>query len=248
MLQKKTGFTTMVANAGGPVLSLYLLSAGFRKLGFLGTSAWFFLIVNTSKVPFSVGLGLIDARSLLLGVITLGLLALLVCEAFVLRGFGASAPAGLDYLIVLGAQVREDGPSRVLQYRLDAAADYLRENPSTLCIVTGGRGATEPVSEGEGMRDYLLSQGIAGSRILVEDKALNTVQNINLSKRLMSSPDAPAALVTNNFHVSRALALARKQGLTDVYAIAAPSDPLFLPNNMFREFFGFTKDFLAGNI
>lgn len=60
------GFTTMVANAGGPVMSLYLLSAGFRKLGFLGTSAWFFLIVNTSKVPFSVGLGLIDGRSLLL--------------------------------------------------------------------------------------------------------------------------------------------------------------------------------------
>ncbi|MYQ37394.1 hypothetical protein B046DRAFT_04367 [Streptomyces sp. LamerLS-316] len=60
------GFTTMVANAGGPVMSLYLLSAGFRKLGFLGTSAWFFLIVNTSKVPFSVGLGLIDAQSLML--------------------------------------------------------------------------------------------------------------------------------------------------------------------------------------
>lgn len=60
------GFTTMVANAGGPVMSLYLLSAGFRKLGFLGTSAWFFLIVNTSKLPFSVGLGLVDGHSLLL--------------------------------------------------------------------------------------------------------------------------------------------------------------------------------------
>ncbi|MDX2595465.1 MULTISPECIES: sulfite exporter TauE/SafE family protein [Streptomyces] len=60
------GFTTMVANAGGPVMSLYLLSAGFRKLGFLGTSAFFFLIVNVSKVPFSAGLGLIDGRSLLL--------------------------------------------------------------------------------------------------------------------------------------------------------------------------------------
>ncbi|MET9493706.1 sulfite exporter TauE/SafE family protein [Streptomyces sp. NPDC006552] len=60
------GFTTMVANAGGPVMSLYLLSAGFRKLGFLGTSAWFFLIVNSAKVPFSVGLGLIDGHSLLL--------------------------------------------------------------------------------------------------------------------------------------------------------------------------------------
>jgi len=60
------GFTTMVANAGGPVMSMYLLSAGFRKLGFLGTSAFFFLIVNVTKVPFSAGLGLIDGRSLLL--------------------------------------------------------------------------------------------------------------------------------------------------------------------------------------
>jgi uncharacterized membrane protein YfcA len=60
------GFTTMVANAGGPVMSMYLLSAGFRKLGFLGTSSFFFLIVNVTKVPFSVGLGLIDGHSLLL--------------------------------------------------------------------------------------------------------------------------------------------------------------------------------------
>ncbi|MGW7610835.1 sulfite exporter TauE/SafE family protein [Streptomyces sp. NPDC054766] len=60
------GFTTMVANAGGPVMSMYLLSTGFRKLGFLGTSAFFFLIVNVSKLPFSAGLGLIDGRSLLL--------------------------------------------------------------------------------------------------------------------------------------------------------------------------------------
>jgi uncharacterized membrane protein YfcA len=59
------GFTTMVANAGGPVMSLYLISAGFRKLEFLGTAAWFFLIVNTTKVPFSAGLGLIDGHSLL---------------------------------------------------------------------------------------------------------------------------------------------------------------------------------------
>ncbi|RNG18231.1 sulfite exporter TauE/SafE family protein [Streptomyces botrytidirepellens] len=60
------GFTTMVANAGGPVMSLYLISSGFQKLGFLGTSAWFFFIVNVCKVPFSVNLGLIDGHSLLL--------------------------------------------------------------------------------------------------------------------------------------------------------------------------------------
>jgi uncharacterized membrane protein YfcA len=58
------GFTTMVANAGGPAMSLYLLSMGYDKFGFLGTFAWFFLLVNAFKVPFSVGLGLIDGQAL----------------------------------------------------------------------------------------------------------------------------------------------------------------------------------------
>ena len=60
------GFTTMVANAGGPVMSLYLLSAGLGMLGFLGTTAWFFLTLNLFKVPFSLGLGLISLDSVII--------------------------------------------------------------------------------------------------------------------------------------------------------------------------------------
>jgi uncharacterized membrane protein YfcA len=63
------GFTTMVANAGGPVMSLYLLAARFPMHEFLGTAAWFFLAVNLAKVPFSVGLGLISGPSLLLDLV-----------------------------------------------------------------------------------------------------------------------------------------------------------------------------------
>lgn len=62
------GFTTMVANAGGPVMALYLLASRLDKLSFLGTSAWFFLVVNAVKLPFSLGLGLIDVPGLLLDV------------------------------------------------------------------------------------------------------------------------------------------------------------------------------------
>lgn len=58
------GFTTMVANAAGPVMVLYLLAMRLPKLVFVGTSAWFFLLVNAFKVPFSVGLGLVTPRSL----------------------------------------------------------------------------------------------------------------------------------------------------------------------------------------
>ncbi|WP_405774822.1 sulfite exporter TauE/SafE family protein [Streptomyces sp. NBC_00859] len=96
------GFTTMVANAGGPVMSLYLISAGFRKLGFLGTSAWFFLIVNTAKVPFSVGLGLIDARSLLLDAV---LLVFVVPGALIGRACVHRINQRLFEQLVLGATV-----------------------------------------------------------------------------------------------------------------------------------------------
>jgi uncharacterized protein len=58
------GFTTMVANAGGPVVSMYFLSARFSVTRFLGTAAWFFFAVNVAKTPFSVSLGLIDLASL----------------------------------------------------------------------------------------------------------------------------------------------------------------------------------------
>jgi len=62
------GVTTMMANAAGPVMIIYLLAAGLPKTEFVGTSAWFFFIVNWLKVPFSAKLSLITAESLKLDV------------------------------------------------------------------------------------------------------------------------------------------------------------------------------------
>ena len=59
------GFTTMAANAGGPVMTLYFLAARFDMLSFLGTQAWFFFLVNVAKLPFSLGLGLLSVDMLL---------------------------------------------------------------------------------------------------------------------------------------------------------------------------------------
>jgi len=59
------GFTTMTANAAGPIMILYLLAMGLPKMEFVGTGAWYFLIVNVFKVPFSMGQGLINVHSIL---------------------------------------------------------------------------------------------------------------------------------------------------------------------------------------
>ncbi|WP_420894797.1 TSUP family transporter [Streptomyces noursei] len=104
------GFATMVANAGGPAMSLYLLSSGLGVLGFLGTGAWFFLIVNLVKVPFSVGLGLITADGLALD----GLLALAVVV-------GAGVGRALVHRIDQGAFER-----LVLVFTALASVDLLR--------------------------------------------------------------------------------------------------------------------------
>lgn len=61
-----SGFTTMVANSGGPAMSLYLIAANFPVKAFLGTAAWFFFMVNVAKLPISIGIGLITLPSLLL--------------------------------------------------------------------------------------------------------------------------------------------------------------------------------------
>ena len=58
------GFATMTANAAGAVMTLYLLAMRVEKVRFIGTSAWFFLIVNVSKLPFSASLGLFPAETL----------------------------------------------------------------------------------------------------------------------------------------------------------------------------------------
>jgi uncharacterized membrane protein YfcA len=65
------GLTTMMANAAGPVMIVYLLAMRLPKVEFVGTSAWFFFIVNWLKVPFSMHLGLINVASIKLGFIML---------------------------------------------------------------------------------------------------------------------------------------------------------------------------------
>ncbi len=58
------GVATMLANAAGPIMTIYLLACGLPKLAFVGTAAWFFFFVNVTKVPISAGMGLITADSL----------------------------------------------------------------------------------------------------------------------------------------------------------------------------------------
>lgn len=180
--------------------------------------------------------------------VCLGGILFLVVEGCIVSSFSKKGPSGLDYLVVLGAQMKASGPSRALQYRLDEAASYLAENPDTKVIVSGGQGADEPVSEAQGMHDYLVDKGIAPERILMEDKSKSTYQNLTYSARFLDKERDSVGVVSNNFHVFRAEKIAKKAGYQDVCGIAAKGEPFLQCNNMTREFFGVLKDFLVGNM
>lgn len=173
-------------------------------------------------------------------VVIIGTGCFVVAEGGIISGFYQHGQPDLDYIIVLGAQVHESGPSAVLKFRLDKAVEYLEEYQDTICIVSGGQGYNEPFPEAVGMAEYLKQKGISEQRILVEDQSKTTEENLKNSRKLMDQ-DASLGIVTNNFHVFRAVQTAKKQGIKNVCGIAADSTKLFLPNNMLREFLGEIK-------
>ena len=187
-------------------------------------------------------------RRLFFVVFCLGMIIFLVVEGCILSGFHAKGRPGADYVIVLGAQMKKNGPSRALQYRLDAAIAYTDENPDALIIVSGGQGRDEHISEAQGMYDYLVEKGISPERIIKEDKSENTVQNLLFSAEYLEEDKADVVIVSNNFHVFRAVKIAQKAGYENVSGLAARGEPFLQFNNMMREFFGVMKDFLFGNM
>ncbi|WP_308747707.1 ElyC/SanA/YdcF family protein [uncultured Bifidobacterium sp.] len=177
-------------------------------------------------------------------IVSLVFIALVVfgtVEGCVISRMTEQASTDLDYVVVLGAQVRASGPSKVLRYRLDTAIEYLNENPKTICIVSGGRGVNEPFPEAQGMADYLEEHGIEKDRILKETKSRTTQENISNSSGLITKPNAEVGIITNDFHMFRALQIAHKNGLVEAQGIAAGSPRDMLANNMLREFFAEIK-------
>ncbi len=179
-------------------------------------------------------------KGIFLALLAIGLCFFVAVEAMIVSHLNDRGKDDLDYLIVLGAQVNESGPSPILRFRLDAAVDYLNENPDTICIVSGGQGPNEIAAEAVVMADYLEEQGIDPDRIIEEPESKTTEQNITNSMALMED-GATVGIVTNDFHVYRALQIAKHQGLENPSGIAAYSPASFLPNNLLREFLGEVK-------
>lgn len=142
-------------------------------------------------------------------------------------------------VIVLGCKVNPNGPSLTLLKRLEAAYDYLSANPDVPCILSGGQGSDEHISEAQAMYDWLTERGIDKERLYIEDKSTSTWENISFSQEIIEKEKLPSAvtLITNNFHQYRAQEIAKSYGL-EAYGISGDTPIYLLPTYYVREFGG----------
>ncbi len=146
-----------------------------------------------------------------------------------------------DALIVLGAQVQPSGePSVQLAWRLEAALEVFNQNPVPI-VVSGGQGGNEPRPEGEVMRDWLIEKGVPTDKILVDSVSVNTLQNIRHAVSLLNGLDIQnVRIVTSDYHLPRALAIARDEGLS-VSGTGSPCKKEYWVQNHFREALAWVK-------
>lgn len=174
-----------------------------------------------------------------------GIIIFITMEWLIISKMNSDAKEDVDYVIVLGAQVRGERVTKSLAKRLDAAYDYLIKHDNVKVICTGGQGKGEDISEALAEKRYLMQKGISEDRIIIEDKSTSTYENLVFSKDIIGDNNVKIAIVTNNFHVYRATMLAKHIGFKNVQGIAGASDNRLLLNYMVREGLALFKEILV---
>lgn len=144
------------------------------------------------------------------------ILATITGTLIVNAGFGEAFRSN-DYIVVLGAAVHGTTPSLSLNNRINAAYEYLVAHPDTICVVSGGKGEGEDISEAQCMYNELVSRGISGERIWLEDQATSTQENLknslDLIERRTGQRPGEIGVVTSEYHLYRAGLVAKDEGV-----------------------------------
>ncbi|MBR2893708.1 MAG: YdcF family protein [Clostridia bacterium] len=173
-------------------------------------------------------------------------LAVLIIFGSFLAAYGRNDNA--DYnektVIVLGCGIRGERVSVGLAKRLDKAAEYHKENPKAMIIVSGGQGPQEDISEALAMKRYLVAKGIDEDKIIMEDKSTSTITNFRYSREIMEKEGmslSSVVFVTNGYHVYRAASYAKAEGFLEVSHLGTDIIWYTIPMNYMREMLAVVK-------
>ena len=180
-------------------------------------------------------------QTLLSSILCLGLLIVTVTGILIVDASRGEA-ADCDYVIILGCRVYDDGPSLSLQDRIQSAYDYLTAHPHSIGIVTGGRGADEPMTEAKCLYDHLTAMGIDENRIWLEEEATSTWENLIFSLDLIEQKTGERpekiGLLSSEYHLFRASLFAKECGVTAACIPAKTGKVSLRINNYLREIAG----------
>ena len=189
-------------------------------------------------------------RRVLTVCVILGVTVAAVTGIFIAKASKGTSDGDCDYIIVLGAGVNGTEPSLILTERLQATVNYLTEHEDAICIVSGGQGEGEQITEAACMQAYLVKHGIEDSRIWMEEKATSTWENLSYSMDLIEEktgtrPDR-VGVISNEFHMFRAGLMAKEMDI-EMVGIPAKTSWVSLRINYFvREIVGVWKHFILG--
>lgn len=155
----------------------------------------------------------------------------------------------MDYIIILGCGLREDGtPIPLLQGRIDRALwlynrQLKKKGTEMMFVCSGGQGPDEIISEALSIKNYLLSKGIREELILIEDKSTSTYENMKYSREVIEAYKEKnginkmqnIAFSTTDYHVFRSGYLAGRLGI-NAEGIGSRTRWYFYPNALIREF------------
>ena len=183
-------------------------------------------------------------------ILCIGLLVFALTEAVIIHASFGNPKESCEYIVVLGAKVRQDGPSVSLMDRIRGAHAYLEANPEVIAIVSGGQGPDEPMTEAACMREQLINLGIDPDRIWLEEKATSTWENLKFSLDLIEENTGTRPLklgvVSSEYHLFRASLFAEACEVDFVGIPARTSRLSQMVNHFMREVAGVWHYILLG--
>ena len=190
-------------------------------------------------------------RRVLLAALAVGVVLFAVMEAWVLSWARTDGETPVSAVVVLGAGVNGTVPSLSLQVRLDAALAYIADKPSVPIVVTGAQGSGEEITEARCMADWLIARGVDPQRILLEEQATDTEENVAFSLQMLKDHGVDVtdniAVVSADYHLCRAAYL---WGTPNIVPVAAEMPAYYWPltvNYYIREAFAMAAEvFLPG--
>ena len=228
-------------------LAIFGLTFGTVFIMAVGMFIAFFGLTYAKVSDAKIDRLLLRSRLFLLGGLLIGVISFVWIETLVLQAARSDSVVNAKYAVVLGAGLRGDQPSQTLKNRLDKGVEYLRANPEAKIVAAGGVGAAATLSEAEVMKRYLTAQGIAETRVLLEDKSRTTDENLKFTKALIIAregmPAHSIAVITSDYHLYRAKQIAGKY-YPQVQGLAAESALMLKINYAIREYFAVIKFWL----